>query len=47
MGDIAYLLLIAGFFGLCVLYVRGLDVIVRSAEEADAAHDATYEEAVQ
>jgi hypothetical protein len=35
MADIAFIAAIIAFFGLCVAYVRGLDRIVRAAEEAE------------
>ncbi len=35
MSDIAFIAAAIAFFGLCVAYVRGLDRIVRAAEEAE------------
>jgi hypothetical protein len=35
MADIAFIGGTLAFFGLCVAYVRGLDRIVRAAEEAE------------
>jgi hypothetical protein len=46
IGDIWFVGGTLAFFGLCVAYVRGLDRIVRSAEEADATHEATTSESV-
>jgi hypothetical protein len=39
MQDVLYLGLTVGFFALCVAYVRGLDRLVRSGEEAERAQD--------
>lgn len=39
MADIAFIALGLGFLALCVLYVRGLDHIVRSAHQAEAPPD--------
>ncbi len=36
MADVAFLLTIAAFFAVCVLYIRGCDRIIRRAEESDA-----------
>jgi hypothetical protein len=47
MADIVYLLLTVAFFGLCVLYVRGLDRIVQAAEDADATHEGAATAAIQ
>jgi hypothetical protein len=41
MADVAFLAITAVFFGLCVAYVRGLDRLVRSSEEGEAAQEAT------
>jgi hypothetical protein len=41
MGDIVFVALALAFFALSVAYVRGLDRIVRSSEEAEAAHEVT------
>ncbi len=35
MADILFILITVAFFALCVGYVRGLDRIVRAAEDAD------------
>ncbi|MET0697136.1 MAG: hypothetical protein ABWZ58_06880 [Acidimicrobiia bacterium] len=35
MADIAFIIATLAFFGLCVAYIRGLDRIVRAAEEAE------------
>jgi hypothetical protein len=40
MADIVFIAVVLAFFALCVAYVRGLDRIVRAAEEADADHEA-------
>jgi hypothetical protein len=37
MADLAFVAVAIVFFALCVLYVRGLDRLVRSAEDADQA----------
>ena len=37
MRDVVVLAVITAFFALCVLYVRGLDRLVRSAEDGDQA----------
>ncbi len=34
MADVVFLLVAAAFFGLCVAYVRGLDRLIRAAEDA-------------
>jgi hypothetical protein len=39
IGDIWFVGGTLVFFAVCVAYVRGLDRIIRSAEEADATHD--------
>jgi hypothetical protein len=41
MGDIVYVTLALAFFALCAAYVRGLDRIVRSSEEAESAREVT------
>lgn len=41
MADVVFIAITIGFFGLCVAYVRGLDRLVRSAEEGEAAIEAT------
>ena len=41
MQDLLYLALTMAFFALCVAYVRGLDRIVRDAEEPDAGPEVT------
>jgi hypothetical protein len=40
MADVVFIAVAIGFFGLCIAYVRGLDRIVRGAEEADSIHEA-------
>jgi hypothetical protein len=37
MADVIFVAVIVAFFALCVLYVRGLDRLVRTAEDADRA----------
>ena len=39
MADIVFLAVAVGFFGLCVLYIRGCDRIIRGAEESADATD--------
>ena len=39
MGDVVFIGVTLAFFGGCVAYVRGLDRIVRHAEEPDATHE--------
>ena len=39
--DLLFLTVIVVFFGVCVAYIRGLDRIVRSAEEAETTHEAS------
>ena len=41
MADVVFVAVIFAFFALCALYVRGLDRLVRSAEDADQAGEAT------
>jgi hypothetical protein len=41
MADIVFIGVMLGFFGLCVAYVRGLDRLVRSGEEAEAIQEAS------
>ena len=41
MADAIFIAATLAFFGLCVAYVRGLDRLVRSAEEGEAAAEAT------
>jgi hypothetical protein len=36
MQDILFIGIVLAFFALCVAYVRGLDRLVRSTEEAEA-----------
>jgi hypothetical protein len=38
-ADVIFIVVTLAFFALCVAYVRGLDRIVRAAEEADATHE--------
>ena len=37
MADVVFVAVVIAFFALCVLYVRGLDRLVRSADDADQA----------
>jgi hypothetical protein len=37
MADLAFVAVTLVFFAVCVLYVRGLDRLVRSADDADRA----------
>jgi hypothetical protein len=37
MTDVIFVAITILFFAVCVLYVRGLDRLVRSAEDADRA----------
>jgi hypothetical protein len=39
MEDIVFIAIVVAFFAVCVAYIRGLDRIVRSGEEADAARE--------
>jgi len=39
MADIVFIVVTLAFFALCVAYVRGLDRMVRAAEEAEATHE--------
>ena len=39
MEDIVFIGIALAFFAVCVAYVRGLDRIVRGAEEAEAAQE--------
>ena len=41
MADVVFIGITLIFFGLCVGYVRGLDRLVRSSEEGEAAMEAT------
>jgi hypothetical protein len=41
VADVVFILITIAFFGLCVAYVRGLDHMVRSAEEADETAGST------
>jgi hypothetical protein len=36
MADIVFVAVIVAFFAICAAYVRGLDRLVRSSEEAEA-----------
>jgi hypothetical protein len=40
MADVIFVAVIVAFFALCVAYVRGLDRIVRAAEEVDSGPEA-------
>ena len=46
MADIVFVAITLAFFAVCVAYVRGLDRIVRTAEEAESTHDTTTGEDV-
>ena len=37
MADIVFIAVMVAFFAICVAYVRGLDRLVRSSEEAESA----------
>jgi hypothetical protein len=39
LGDVVFVAIAVAFFAICVAYVRGLDRLVRSAEEAEAMHE--------
>jgi hypothetical protein len=39
MADIVFIAVALAFFAVCAAYVRGLDRIVRAAEDADAEHE--------
>ena len=39
MEDIVFIAVVLVFFAICVAYVRGLDRLVRGAEETEAASD--------
>ena len=41
MADVVFVAVTIAFFALCALYVRGLDRLVRSAEDADEAGEVT------
>lgn len=41
MADVVFVAVTIAFFALCVLYVRGLDRLVRSAEDADQTGEVT------
>jgi hypothetical protein len=41
MEDIVFIAIAVAFFAVCVAYTRGLDRLVRSAEEAEAVQDVT------
>ena len=41
MADVVFIGGMLAFFGLCVAYVRGLDRLVRGAEETEAIHEVT------
>ena len=40
MGDVIFVAVTVAFFALCVLYIRGLDRLVRSADDADESREA-------
>ena len=39
MADVAFVLISVGFFGLCALYIRGCERILRSREESEGVLD--------
>jgi hypothetical protein len=39
VADIVFIGIALAFFAICVAYTRGLDRLVRSGEEAEAAQD--------
>ena len=41
MADVIFVAVIVAFFALCVLYVRGLDRLVPSAEDGDQVGEVT------
>ena len=41
MSDFLFIAIALAFFAVCVAYVRGLDRLVRTSEEAEAAHEVT------
>jgi hypothetical protein len=41
MADVVFVAVIVAFFALCVVYVRGLDRLVRSAEDGDQVGEVT------
>ena len=41
MADIVFVAITLAFFAVCVAYVRGLDRIVRAAEQAESTQDTT------
>lgn len=41
MQDVIYVGITIAFFAVCVLYVRGLDRLVRDGEEGERAKDVT------
>jgi hypothetical protein len=41
MDDLVFIGIALVFFTICVAYTRGLDRLVRGAEEAEAAQDVT------
>ena len=40
MADVVFIAVAVAFFAVCVLYVRGLDRLVRSATDADEGNEA-------
>jgi hypothetical protein len=40
VADVAFIAATIAFFALCVVYVRGLDRLVRSAADADDGNEA-------
>jgi len=41
LADIVFIAITIAFFAVCVVYVRGLDRLVRASEEGEAAQEAT------
>jgi hypothetical protein len=41
MSDVLFIAILLAFFAVCVAYVRGLDRLVRTSEEAEAANEVT------
>ncbi len=39
MEDVVFIGIALAFFAVCIVYVRGLDRIVRTGEEAEAAQE--------
>lgn len=41
MQDIVFIAVTMAFFAICVAYIRGLDRLVRTSEEGEAAQEAS------